>query len=91
MTCDLISIDICGCNLNGVFLWRLRLCIAMCETDNTSIDYKVLIFDPEKFSGKVINGERDGQRRCRFCGRILDAISISLVNTKFICADECDE
>ena len=31
----------------------------MCETDNTSIDYKVLIFDPEKFSGKVINGERD--------------------------------
>lgn len=72
----------------------------MCETDNTSIDYKVLIFDPEKFSGKVINGERDGQRRCRFCGRILDeqhftkeahAISISLGNTKFICADECDE
>lgn len=100
MTCDLISIDICGCNLNDVFLWRLRLCIAMCETDNTSIDYKVLIFDPEKFSGKVINGERDGQRRCRFCGRILDeqhftkeahAISISLGNTKFICADECDE
>lgn len=72
----------------------------MCETDNTSIDYKVLMFDPEKFPGKVINGKKDGQRRCRFCGRTLDeqhftkeahAISIALGNTKFICADECDE
>ena len=72
----------------------------MSETDNTSVDYKVLMFDPEKFPGKVINGKKDGQRRCRFCGRILDeayfakeahAISISLGNTKFICADECDE
>ncbi len=72
----------------------------MCETNNTSIDYKVLMFDPEKFPGKVINGKRDGQRRCRFCGRTLDethfakeahAISIALRNTKFICADECDD
>lgn len=57
-------------------------------------------FDPRTFSEKVFNGKRDGQRRCRFCGRVLDeshfkkeahAISISLGNTKFICADECDE
>lgn len=72
----------------------------MCKTADTSINYNVLMFDPGKFSGKVINGQKEGQRRCRFCGRILDethfvkeahAISIALGNTKFICADECDE
>lgn len=66
----------------------------------SSIKYTVLMFDPEKFSGKVFNGKKDGQRRCRFCGKVLDdshfkkeahAISISLGNTKFICSDECDE
>lgn len=72
----------------------------MTETDDNAIDYKVLMFDPGKFSGKVINGQKEGQRRCRFCGRILDethfakeahAITIALGNTKFICADECDD
>ncbi len=64
------------------------------------VTYIVRMFDPEKFSGKVFNGQKDAPKRCRFCGRVLDAshfskeahaISISLGNTKFICADECDE
>lgn len=63
-------------------------------------NYAALVFDPDKFTGKVFIGKRNGQRRCRFCGRVLDeshfqkeahAISVSLGNTKFICADECDE
>lgn len=67
---------------------------------NTPVTYNVRMFDPEKLSGKVFNGQKDGPKRCRFCGRVLDAshfskeahaISISLGNTKFICADECDE
>ena len=64
------------------------------------VTYTVRLFDPKKFSGKVFNGQKDAPKRCRFCGRVLDsshftkeahAISISLGNTKFICADECDE
>ena len=64
------------------------------------VTYIVRMFDPEKFSGKVFNGQKDAPKRCRFCGRVLDAshfskeahaISISLGNTKFFCADECDE
>ncbi len=63
-------------------------------------NYAVLVFDPDRFTGKVSNVKRNGQRRCRFCGRVLDefhfqkeahAISVSLGNTKFICTDECDE
>lgn len=64
------------------------------------VNYSVMLFDPGKFSGKVFNGQKDAPKRCRFCGRFLEsshfskeahAISISLGNTKFICADECDE
>lgn len=64
------------------------------------VDYSVRLYDPAKFSGKVYNGTRSGIRRCRFCGRILDAthftkeahaISVSLGNNKFICADECND
>ena len=72
----------------------------MSEKIDTSVKYKVLIFDPAKYTGKVDNGTSKGFRRCRFCGRVLDenhflkeahAISVSLGNTIFICADECDE
>ena len=72
----------------------------MVDLGNAPINYIVSIFDPGKFSGKIFNGKKDAPKRCRFCGRILDsyhytkeahAISISLGNTKFICADECDE
>ena len=71
----------------------------MCDTVNT-INYKVLKYDPSVSSGKVFNGITSGERRCRFCGRVLcethfqkvaHAISVSLGNKKFICADECDE
>ena len=67
---------------------------------NAAVTYTVMVFDPDKFPGKVFNGQKDSPKRCRFCGRILDAshfskeahaISISLGNTKFICTDECDE
>lgn len=66
----------------------------------TSANYTIRLFDPVKFPGKLYNGKKDAPKRCRFCGRVLDsshyskeahAISISLGNTKFICADECDE
>lgn len=64
------------------------------------IKYKVLKYDPGMFSGKAFNGKNSGVRRCRFCGRVLSesyfqkeahAISVSLGNKKFFCADECDE
>lgn len=64
------------------------------------IKYKVLKYDPGIFSGKAFNGKNSGKRRCRFCGQVLDethfqkeahAISVSLGNKKFFCADECDE
>lgn len=70
------------------------------DNGKNPVTYTVRIFDPKRFSGKVFNGQKDAPKRCRFCGRILDvshfskeahAISISLGNTKFICADECDE
>lgn len=65
-----------------------------------SIQYTVIKFAPSLFSGKAYSGINSGERRCRFCGRILDetsfqkeahAISVSLGNRKFFCADECDE
>lgn len=65
-----------------------------------STNYTILKFDPSIIPGKLFSGKRDGQRRCRFCGRELDethfkkdahAISVSLGNTKLFCADECDE
>lgn len=72
----------------------------MDNPDNTPVTYNARLFDPDKISGKVFNGQKDAPKRCRFCGKILDAshfrkeahaISVSLGNTKFICADECNE
>lgn len=72
----------------------------MDDTADTSVNYAIRLYDPVKFSGKIYNGQKDAPKRCRFCGRVLDsshyrkeahAISISLGNTKFLCADECDE
>lgn len=71
----------------------------MCNSAD-SINYRELIFDPSIFSGKTFNGINSGERRCRFCRRMLPethfqkeahAISVSLGNKKFFCADECDE
>lgn len=68
--------------------------------DVEHVNYTARVFDPEKLFGKIFNGKKEAPKRCRFCGRVLDAshfskeahaISISLGNTKFICADECDE
>lgn len=65
-----------------------------------SINYSVIIFDPSLISETLFNERKQGKKRCRFCGRILDeshykkdahAISASLGNTKFFCSDECDE
>ena len=72
----------------------------MDDLSNSPVIYTVMVFDPDKFPGKVLNGQKDSPKRCRFCGKVLDAshfskeahaISVSLGNTKFICADECDE
>lgn len=63
------------------------------------VTYKYLCFDHSKFTEKIFNGNPDATKRCRFCGKTLDsshytkeahAISVSLGNTKFFCADECD-
>lgn len=64
------------------------------------VEYSVVVYDPSKYKREVYVGKRNGIRKCRFCGRTLDkskyskvahAISVTLGNVKFFCADECDE
>lgn len=71
----------------------------MGSTEEKMVSYKYLCFDHSKFTEKIFNGNPNATKRCRFCGKILDsshytkeahAISVSLGNTKFFCADECD-
>lgn len=70
------------------------------DTSDTSVKYTIRLFDLVKSSRKIYIGQKDAPKRCRFCGKVMDSshfskeaytISISLENTKFICADECNE
>ena len=67
--------------------------------EDKTVTYKYLCYDHSKFTEKIFNGNPNATKRCRFCGKTLDsshytkeahAISVSLGNTKFFCADECD-
>ena len=67
--------------------------------EDKTVTYKYLCYDHSKFTETIFNGNPNATKRCRFCGKTLDsshytkeahAISVSLGNTKFFCADECD-